>query len=130
MLLSASNGTACAAALQTTISEIRVTGAERLGRDAVVAKLALRAGEPYEAGKADRSVHDLFATGEFKDVRIARDGSAVVVTVVENPVVDDVKFSGNSEVKADKLQAAVKLKRGAPYSEAKAHADALASPAT
>lgn len=126
LLLSLAGLPAAAATHQSTISDIRVTGAERVGKDAVLAKILLHTGEAYDAGKADRSVHDLFATGEFKDVKITRNGTSLLVTVAENPLVAGLKFSGNSEVKTDKLQAAVKLKTGVPYSDAKAHADALA----
>ena len=40
----------------------------------------------------------LFATGLFADVAIDMQGSTVVVTIVENPVINQVAFEGNSEV--------------------------------
>jgi outer membrane protein insertion porin family len=48
------------------------------------------------------------------------------MTVVENPVLSLVTFSGNSDIKLDKLQPVIKLKPGAVYTQAKGHADALA----
>ena len=107
------------------ISEIRVTGAARISEDTILSQLELKRGEIFDAARSDRSIHALFATGHYKDVRIDRKGSVVTVKAVENPVVASVTFSGNSDIKADKLQAAIKLKNGAVYSQAKAHADAI-----
>lgn len=108
------------------VREIRISGAERISEDTILSEIELKAGAPYDATRADRSVHALYATGNYKDVRIENKAGLVVITVVENSVVGAVSFVGNSDVKSDKLQAALKLKAGAPFSPARAHADANA----
>ena len=45
----------------------------------------------------------LFATGLFQDVRINHEGGVVVISVVENPLINRVAFEGNTEVKSDTL---------------------------
>ena len=65
----------------------------------------------------------LFATGLFSDVKIDRDGSTVLVTVVENPIINQVAFEGNSEVDAPTLQAEVQLKPRTVFTRAKAQSD-------
>src|SRR5690606_39417807 len=60
--------------------------------------LQFNIGDAYDAGKADRSLRALFGTGLFADVEIGLQGNVVVVTIVENPVVNQVAFEGNSEV--------------------------------
>ena len=65
----------------------------------------------------------LFATGLFADVRIDRDGAGVVVTVVENPVVNQVAFEGNQEVDKATLTTEVQLKPRSVFTRAKAQAD-------
>ena len=59
----------------------------------------------------------------FSDVRIDRDGAAVVVTVVENPVVNQVAFEGNREVDKATLTSEVQLKPRSVFTRAKAQAD-------
>src|SRR6185369_11766917 len=108
------------------IAQIKVIGAERTSEETVLSRLELKQGTIYDAGKADRSLQALFATAQYKDVQISHAKGIVTVRVVENPVVADRSFTGNSELKSDKLEAAVKLKKGAIYTQARAHADALA----
>ena len=83
---------------QGAVRDIRVVGNRRVEPETVRSYLQFSVGDAYDAGKVDRSLKALFATGLFADVRIDRDGAGVVVTVVENPVINQVAFEGNSEV--------------------------------
>ncbi len=112
-----------AAQAQGVIREIRVTGNRRLEPETVRSYLKFSVGDTYSAGAADRSLTALFGTGLFSDVRIDRDGSAVVVAVVENPVVAQVAFEGNSEVETATLASEVQLKPRSVFTRAKAQAD-------
>ena len=118
-------GTASAVYAQgAVIREIRVVGNRRVEPETVRSYLQFSVGDAYDAGKVDRSLKALFATGLFADVRIDRDGNAVVITVVENPVINQVAFEGNSEVDTQTLQNEVQLKPRSVYTRARALADA------
>jgi outer membrane protein insertion porin family len=108
------------------IAQIKVLGAERTTEETVLSRLELKQGAMYDAAKADRSLQALFATTQYKDVQISHAKGIVTVKVVENPVIADRSFTGNSEIKSDKLEAVVKLKKGVIYTQAHAHADELA----
>ena len=69
------------------------------------------------------SLKSLFATGLFSDVRIDREGAGVVITVVENPVINQVAFEGNSEVDTETLLNEVQLKPRSVFTRARAQAD-------
>ena len=56
-------------------------------------------------------------------MRIDREGTGVVVTVVENPVINQVAFEGNSEVDKDDAAGEVQLKPRSVFTRAKAQAD-------
>src|SRR5215470_16326542 len=86
--------TGAAAETGPVIREIKVTGTKRLEPETVKAHLTFAAGEHYDVHKADDSVKALFATGLFSDVHIRMDGSAVIVSVAENPLVNRVVFEG------------------------------------
>ncbi len=105
------------------IREIRVVGNRRVEPETVRTYLRFNAGDQYNPGKVDESIRSLFATGLFSDVRIDRDGAAVVVTVVENPVVNQVAFEGNREVDKATLTSEVQLKPRSVFTRAKAQAD-------
>src|SRR5689334_15407381 len=105
------------------IREIRVVGNKRVEPETVRTYLKFNAGDAYDAGKVDQSIRALFATGLFADVRIDREGNGVVITVVENPVINQVAFEGNKEVDKDTLKNEVQLKPRSVFTRAKAQAD-------
>jgi outer membrane protein insertion porin family len=105
------------------IREIRVVGNKRVEPETVRTYLKFNSGDAYDPGKVDQSIRALFATGLFADVRIDREGNGVVVTVVENPVINQVAFEGNKEVEKDTLKTEVQLKPRSVFTRAKAQAD-------
>jgi outer membrane protein insertion porin family len=107
------------------VAAIEVAGNRTVTEEAIRARLAFAAGAPYDARLVDRSLQALFATGWFADVRFERRGATVIVRVVERPLLAKVDVEGNSAVERTKLQGLLRLKAGARYSAAQAHADAL-----
>ena len=105
------------------VREIRVVGNRRVEPETVRSYLQFSVGDAYDPSKVDRSIKALFATGLFTDVRIDREGAGVVVTVVENPIVNQVAFEGNSEVDIATLQTEVQLKPRSVFTRAKAQGD-------
>lgn len=108
---------------QGVIKSIQVTGNRRVEPETVRSYMQISPGEAYNAAKIDASVKSLFATGLFADVSMDLQGSTLVVTVVENPVINQVAFEGNSEVDTPTLSAEVKLKPRSVFTRARAQAD-------
>ena len=86
-----------------TVSAIRVEGNKRVEAETVRTYLTFNVGDPYDLARVDESLKALFSTGLFQDVRIRREGSTVVIIVVENPIVAKVAFEGNKEIEDDSL---------------------------
>jgi outer membrane protein insertion porin family len=105
------------------ISSVQVRGAERAGEEAVRANLTIRPGVSFTNAEIDESVKRLYSTGYFSDVRIAVSGRALVVTVSENQLVNQVVFNGNRKIKDDKLAAAVQTQPLGPYSQELVNSD-------
>ena len=57
--------------------------------------MLVRPGDPFDPARLDRSLKTLYATGLFQDVSLTRQGDTLVVTVVENPLVNRVAFEDN-----------------------------------
>jgi outer membrane protein insertion porin family len=112
-----------AVAQSGSIREIRVAGNRRVEPETVRSYLKFNVGDPYDAGKVDQSIKALFATGLFSDVRIDREANGVLVTVVENPVINQVAFEGNREVDKATLQNEVQLKPRSVFTRARVQAD-------
>ena len=123
LCLSAGFGDLTAAAQNATISSVAVQGNQRVEDETIRSYLTFSAGDPYDPGEINQSLKTLFATGLFKDVRIRRQNSTVVVVVVENPVVARVRFEGNKDVESDTLSAEVQVKPRSVYTQARVQAD-------
>ena len=82
-----------------TVSSISVEGNQRVENDTVLSYVNISRGDVATADDIDESVKALFQTGLFADVQITRRGSTLVVRVEENPMINQVNFEGNKEVK-------------------------------
>lgn len=105
------------------IQTIRVEGNKRVEPETVRSYLTFSTGDAYDPALVDESLKTLFATGLFQDVRIRRDGSTIVIIVLENPIVSRVAFEGNREIEDDTLASEVQLKARAVYTRARVQAD-------
>ncbi len=116
-------GLATTAHAQGVVKNIEVVGNKRVEPETVRSYLQLSPGDEYDSYKVDQSLKALFATGLFADVQIEQNGSTLVVTVVENPVINKVAFEGNSEVEDATLEAEVQLKPRSVFTRARVQAD-------
>jgi outer membrane protein insertion porin family len=76
-----------------------------------------------DAASIDAGLKALYATGLFQDVRISQPGGRVVVTVVENPVLNRVAFEGNKKLKDEQLTLEVQSKPRGTFSRPMIQAD-------
>jgi outer membrane protein insertion porin family len=105
------------------IREIVVEGAQRIEPDTVRSYLLVRAGDLFDTQRIDRSLKSLFATGLFADVRIRRSRDALIVVVVENPVINRIAFEGNRRVGDETFEQEVSLKARVIYNRSKVQND-------
>jgi outer membrane protein insertion porin family len=116
-------GASTAALAQGVVRSIEVEGNRRVEADTVRSYLQFNVGDSYDPAKVDASLKALFSTGLFADVAIDNAGSTVIVRVLENPVVNQVAFEGNSEVDTETLRNEVQLKPRSVFTRARAQAD-------
>ena len=106
-----------------TIAEIRIEGTQRVEPETVRSYLLVQPGDAFDGDRIDRSLKSLFATGLFADVTLRREGDALVVRVVENPIINRIAFEGNHKLSDDSLQQEVQLKPRVVYTRAKVQSD-------
>jgi outer membrane protein insertion porin family len=106
-----------------TIEAINVTGNYRIETSTITAYMVAQVGGPFDQETINQSVKTLYATGLFQSVHITRDGSILDVTVVENPTVAQVLFSGNKAIVDKDALAAISLKPNSVYTPQQAETD-------
>ncbi len=94
-------------AIAQTIQSIEVEGNRRVDADTIRNYVTMQPGQGYSARAASESVQALFATGLFADVSIDMRASRLVVTVEENPILNEVAFEGNSELGDNTIRQAI-----------------------
>ncbi len=105
------------------ISEIRVEGNQRIEPETVRSYMVIAPGDPFDPERIDRSLKTLFATSLFADVTVRREGSALVVQVVENPIINRLAFEGNLRIGDESLAAEVQLRPRVVYTRTKVQSD-------
>ena len=105
------------------VQRIIVRGNERIEQSTVLSYLPIQPGETLDAAKADLALKTLFRTDLFADVKIDLQGSDMIVTVVENPIINKVVFEGNSGLKEDKLRDEVSVRPRGIFTRAKVQQD-------
>jgi outer membrane protein insertion porin family len=111
------------AATGSMVRDIRVRGTQRIEPGSVLSYMSIHVGDPYDEKVVDQSLKTLFATGLFADVKINWDGAVLTVNVVENPIINQIVFEGESKVSEKDLTKEVQLKPRTVFTRAKVQAD-------
>ncbi|CAD7857147.1 MAG: Outer membrane protein assembly factor YaeT [Olavius algarvensis Gamma 1 endosymbiont] len=90
------------------ISDIRVGGLQRIAAGTVFNALPVQVGDTVADHVTANIIRTLYATGFFKDVRIERDGTVLVVWVRERPAIAEIDIAGNKAIETKGLKAALK----------------------
>ena len=104
-------------------SSIVVEGSRRVEPDTIRSYFKPGPGGRIGPEQEDEGLKALIATGLFSDVRINHVGGRLVVTVVENPVINRVAFEGNKKAKDEQLSAEVQSKPRGTLSRPTVQAD-------
>lgn len=110
-------------ALAETVGQIIVTGNKRVDAETIRTYVSVKAGRPFGAANIDESLQALYATGLFADVKIVRQGNNLVVSVVENPIINKVAFEGNKKLTDEQLQSIVESQPRSVMTRAKVQGD-------
>ena len=99
-------------------TSIVVHGNRRI--DAAAVREHFRAGPDGRLDPAvvNAGLKSLYATGLFEDVKTGWSGSRLIVTVIEAPVIDRVRFEGNKQLKDKDLTGEIRSKAHTPLTKA------------
>jgi outer membrane protein insertion porin family len=116
--------TAPSAHAQTiTVSSIVVQGNQRVEANTIRSYFRPGPSGRLDAFSIDEGVKALYATGLFQDIRTVIQGGRLILTVVENPVINRIAFEGNKKVKDEQLKAEIQSKERGTLSRPVVQAD-------
>ena len=109
--------------LAGTIRSIIIEGNQRIESRTIQSYLLLEPGSAFNPELFDLSLKTLFSTDLFADVNIGRRGDDLVVTVVENPIINRVIFEGNRAVDDDKIREEIQAEPRGVFTLARVQTD-------
>jgi outer membrane protein insertion porin family len=96
------------------ITKVLIEGNKAIEESAIRAQIKSREGEIFSPTLIREDLKKLYQMGYFQNIRVEkRDwgrGKAVVFVVEEKPVIREIKFSGNKNIKTSELQEVMDLK--------------------
>ncbi len=89
------------------VRDIKVKGLQRISLGTVYNYLPVNVGEMFSLSNVSPAIKALFKTGFFKEVSLERDGSTLIVNVVERPSIAKIIFEGNKDLSKEDLTKAL-----------------------
>ncbi len=86
-----------------TIEDIQLQGLERIPDGTLLNYLPLKVGDPFDASQSAYVIQELYKTGFFRDVKLLREGDTLIVEVLERPAINNITWSGNSDIEDEQL---------------------------
>lgn len=98
------------------VTEIRITGNERIEADAIRRIIKTRPGDVFLAKSLSEDMKNVYKMGYFDDIRIESEespgGKIIIFQVKEKPTLRNIRFSGNRIFDDDEVRENLTLKTG------------------
>ncbi len=100
------------------IEKIDIKGNKRISEATIKVLGELRIGEDYDNNKLNNVIKNLYDTEFFEDVSVKLNNNVLTVTLIENPIVEDIRIEGIKKESVEKLLLdRMTLKKRKSYSE-------------
>ena len=90
------------------VNRIEVEGLQRISPNTVISYLPIKRGETLHSGGTAAVIGALYKTGFFEHISLSRQGSTLVIHVVERQTIGELKITGNNLIPTDKLTTVMK----------------------
>lgn len=85
------------------VEDIRLQGLQRVSAGTVFNQLPVSVGDVLDSVGVRELIRALFRSGFFNDIRMARDGGVLVVTLTERPAIESIEIDGNKAIPTEAL---------------------------
>lgn len=86
------------------IRSIQIQGLQGISPETVRNYLPIHKGQEYTPKKGQHTLHMLYETGFFDDIRLSRQGDALIIVLKERPIISLIHISGNKAITSKKLR--------------------------
>lgn len=85
------------------IEDIRISGLQRVSAGSIFAEIPYSIGDSIGQDEIIELSKAIFSTGQFDDIKIGRDGNALLINLKERPTIEEIIIEGNEAIKTDDL---------------------------
>jgi len=85
------------------VSDIRISGLQRVSAGSVFVAMSLSVGDKVDAYELASVAKALFATGQFDDIELGKEGDTLIINVKERPSIASIEIEGNKAIKTEDL---------------------------
>jgi outer membrane protein insertion porin family len=105
------------------VTQMVVEGNQRVEPETIRSLLVTEPDGSFSEESLNKSLKKLFDSGYFADASLRIEGNTLIVTVVENPIVNQVAIEGNDEISDDVLKSELRLKPRQVFTQGRLKAD-------
>ena len=85
------------------VNDIRIAGLQRVSTGSIFNTIPISVGDKIDDRKIVDISKALFATEQFDNIEIGRDGNSLIINVEERPSISEIDISGNKALKTEIL---------------------------
>src|SRR6056300_1525130 len=84
-------------ALSEVITDVSISGNKRISKETIIVLGKIDLNSDYDNEKLNLIIKDLFDTGFFDDVSLDINNGKLNISVVENPIIEEITITGIKE---------------------------------
>ena len=85
------------------VSDIKVEGLQRIDPGLVFSNIPFEIDDDISSIDFSKTISLLYKTGQFKDVSVEREGSTIIISVSERPIIYEINFYGTEIFQPERL---------------------------
>jgi outer membrane protein insertion porin family len=90
------------------VKDIKVVGLERIELGTFLSYLPLEVGEIVDPVRLPRLIRALYKERSFDDIKVSKEGNALIFVIKERPIIASITFDGNKDIKTEQLEDAMR----------------------
>ena len=94
----------------TIINDITVKNNQRIDQETIISYLNLEKGDTVNYQILNKKLKELYKLGLFADIKFRVKNNNLIVTVKENPMLNNITFSGNKRIKDKEIENEISIK--------------------
>jgi len=100
------------------ISNIEINGNQRISKQTILVLGGISKNDDFNENKINNSLKKLYDSNFFKDIKINLINGSLIIEVVENPIIEDIEFTGiKSKEFLKKISESIVLKNRMSFTE-------------